>query len=193
MENLAPLIKQKIAQIDKVDKVTKRSRLLGKDFQTLDLPIPQIRKSVAHLYLKNKTKKFNPLLSAESLFQSPIYEHKMAGIFLLSHTAKKVENLNLHQIKSLVTSYLDEWSLVDTFATEVITPYLIEHWPQKEILLTWTKSDNPWLKRSALVTTIKCKDKVPHWDQFSTQLLNSLEGKQEKIVDKAISWLEREK
>lgn len=192
MDKLATFIKKKIKASSGSDKVSGRSRLLGRDFETLGVSISNLRKLIPQALADFKVKKDTDYLSsAEELLSSPVYEYKIAGILLLSEAAHKNKDLDPSIFKEIIDSHLDEWSLSDTFSTDVLAPYFINHWPQKQFLIDWSNSGNPWLRRSAVVTTIKCKGKVPNWSTFSSKLLGSLEGEEERIVKKSIRWLQR--
>jgi 3-methyladenine DNA glycosylase AlkD len=70
---------------------------------------------------------------------------------------------------------------------------IIKNSPNKiKRLNAWIKSENVWLRRAALVTMVKLKNKIENWYKIALQMLSYLTKEKEPTVRKAINWLRRE-
>ena len=71
--------------------------------------------------------------------------------------------------------------------------HLIKNSPKKNsFLYDWLNSENVWLKRTALVTTVKLKNKVKNWEELASKMLSLAEKEKEPLIKKASRWLEKE-
>lgn len=117
----------------------------------------------------------------------------MSAIFLLGESTKDGQITGFPILERLINLYINQWSLCDTFATEIVAPTLITDWDTgQKVVVKWSKSQNKWMRRCALVGLVKCRDKVPNWQEFSQSFLNNFEQEDERIVKKAMVWLKRE-
>lgn len=70
---------------------------------------------------------------------------------------------------------------------------MLKNSPQEiKILYTWAKSENIWLRRATIVTTVKMKNKIENWQEQFKILFSFFLKEKEPIVKKAVYWLERE-
>jgi 3-methyladenine DNA glycosylase AlkD len=118
-----------------------------------------------------------------------VFENQMAGIFLLSKIGGK---LSISELEKLIKKYINNWATCDTMSSEVAAKVLIESPERIEALYTWAKSKNIWLKRAALTTTVKLKDKIENWQEVACQILSLLEKEKEPTLKKAVHWLKKE-
>ncbi|MGE4554775.1 MAG: DNA alkylation repair protein, partial [Candidatus Paceibacterota bacterium] len=80
----------------------------------------------------------------------------------------------------------------DTMCSEVITR-ILEKTPKEIVtLFNWRNAKNKWLRRSLLVTVVKLKNKIENWQRVALKILSSFSKEEERIVKKAVHWLERE-
>jgi hypothetical protein len=89
-----------------------------------------------------------------------ILDDQMAGIFLLGLYSKTFEMRDISKLERLIARYIDNWAACDAMSSEVIAKVLKNSPQEIKILYTWAKSENIWLRRAAIVTTVKMKNKI---------------------------------
>jgi len=195
MEGLSHSITSELELHKQPDKLKGRDKLLGAEYISLGIPLVDVRKLVVKIYSEQIHKyEQNSFLSiAEELLSSDVYEKKMAGIFLLGKYVKDKHVIPYEVLEELIKTYVNEWSLCDTFATEVLAPSLLRNWENgKNILHSWSNSTNMWIRRSALVGVIKCKQGSKDWHKFAHSLVSIFSTEKESQVNKAKKWLVKE-
>ena len=172
-----------------------RNRLIEEKVVSYGVKTSEIRKIV-----RKYQKKFQELKAAKDCFEvaselisNKILDDQMAGIFLLGGCREISQISNIFvRLERLIIDYFDNWAVCDAISSEV-TSRLLKDLPEKiEILYSWAKSDNKWLRRVALVTVVKLKNKIPEWNVISSRILLFFSKEQEPIVKKAILWLKKE-
>lgn len=94
----------------------------------------------------------------EKLLESPFYEARMGAVSILDFKAQK-KNITEEQQRELFDLYLNRhdrintWDFVDRAAIRVIGKYLYEFNKSRDILSTLATSDDPWRRRTAIVST----------------------------------------
>lgn len=167
-----------------------RNRLIGKKVISYGVKTQEIRK-IAKEYFKRfqKETKESWLKIVKELMSTKVFENQMTGIFLLSKIGGK---LSISELEKLIKKYINNWATCDTMSSEVAAKVLIESPERIEALYTWAKSKNIWLKRAALTTTVKLKDKIENWQEVACQILSLLEKEKEPTLKKAVHWLKKE-
>jgi len=171
-----------------------RNRLISEKVISYGVETQEIRK-VARKYFnqfrERKTKRVC-LETVKELMSTKVFEDQMVGIFFLELFLKTGGKISISEIKKLITEYVDNWATCDTISSEVVAK-ILKRSPEKiEVLYTWVKSRNIWLKRVALVTTVKLKNKIENWQEVASQILSFSEKEKEPIIKKAVHWLEKE-
>ncbi len=194
MERLIESIEKQLRDSVPVKRLGGRDKLLGKSYNSLGIPLKQIRKTIPEIYRESEKTSYEDCVGVvDNLLARNLYEEKISAIFLLGELIRDGQVVDFPFLKRLIDSYIDEWSLCDTFATDVVAPSLLMDWDTgQKIVMGWSDSRNEWVRRCALVGTIKCKDKVPGWEEFSRTLLGRFKDEEEKIVKKAAIWLKRQ-
>ena len=129
------------------------------------------------------------LLEIGELLNSPIHEHRLAGILILVNKYEKGRGK-----KELFDFYLknvecvNNWDLVDISAPNIIGNFLADK--DKKILYELAKSDDLWKKRIAIVSTFSFIRKSQYEDtlKISEILLND----KHDLIHKAVGWMLRE-
>jgi 3-methyladenine DNA glycosylase AlkD len=152
--------------------------------------IREIRK-IAKEYFKRFSKEKWPEIVKE-LMSTKVFENQMTGTFLLSLFLKTEREISISEIEELIKDYIDNWATCDTISGEVVAKVLTHSPKEIKSLETWAKSKNIWLKRVALVTIVKLKNKIENWQRIASQLLSFFGEEQEPILKKAIHWLQKE-
>jgi 3-methyladenine DNA glycosylase AlkD len=132
-----------------------------------------------------------PLDEVELLLDSPYYEVRLGAVSIMDFKARE-KRITGEERKALYELYLrrhdriNNWDLVDRAAPHVVGGYLNDK-PRK-ILATLAKSNNPWERRTAIVSTwyfIRNDDTA---DTFKIARL--LVHDQHPLVQKAVgSWV----
>jgi len=171
-----------------------RNRLISEKVISYGVETQEIRK-VARKYFnqfRERKRKRVCLEAVKELMSTKVFEDQMVGIFFLELFLKTGGKISISEIKKLITEYIDNWATCDTISSEVVAK-ILKRSPEKiEVLYTWVKSRNIWLKRVALVTTVKLKNKIENWQEVASQILSFSEKEKEPIIKKAVHWLEKE-
>ena len=196
MENfhskISTFIDEKLRKSGNKEFAQGRNRLIGEGIVSYGVKTSEIRKIVKECWKRNQELKMaeSCFKIAEELISTKVLDNQMAGIFLLG-LCQEISAKDIPRLKKLTALYLDNWATCDAISSEVMTRVLRDYPKKTEILYSWAKSQNKWLRRIALVTIIKLKDKIKSWEKITSQLLSILAEEKEPIVKKAIHWLRR--
>ena len=171
-----------------------RNRLIGKGIISYGVRTSEIRKITKKYFKKfQKTKTERDwFVIAEKLMSTKILDNQMAGIFFLSSALNSFEEISAREIKKMIIAYIDNWATCDTISSEVFAKLLRNSPEEIKVLFIWVKSKNIWVKRAALATTVKLKNKIKNWKKIASQVLSFSTEERELIVKKAARWLEKE-
>jgi 3-methyladenine DNA glycosylase AlkD len=130
-----------------------------------------------------------PLIDIETLLASEWHECRSIALMLLTDQHKRG---TLEQQAELHRFYLDHlagvnnWDLVDMSARTLFG----EHDPSGKLALRFTRSDNLWHRRIAIVSTFAA---LRNGDTARTFLIaEKLLGDRHDLIHKAVGWLLRE-
>ena len=132
-----------------------------------------------------------PLADVEELLESPYYEVRMGAVSIMDFQAR-AKRTTPAQRKALFDLYIrrhdriDNWDLVDRAAPHVVGGYLADK--PRAPLSRLARSENPWERRTAIVSTwyfIRAGDLD---DTF--RIAGALARDEHELVQKAVgSWL----
>ena len=129
----------------------------------------------------------------EIMLESPIHEHRLAGLIIMSNQAKSKKFLTSHK-ESLYELYLrrtdriNNWDLVDTSCRDVVGGYLMDK--PRDILYQLAESSDLWERRIAIVSTWEF---IRHGDLDDTfRLSKVLKNDKQDLIHKASGWMLRE-
>ncbi len=147
-------------------------------------------------YTFDLAKKFSsdmPLYEIEKLLDSPYYEARMGAVSMMDFQVRP-KSASKEYRKERFNLYLDRhdrinnWDFVDRAAPRVIGSYLYDYDKPRDILYKLAQSDNPWERRTAIVSTawfIK-KGELSNTYKIAEMLLDD----KHEYVQKAIgTWL----
>ncbi len=128
-----------------------------------------------------------------TLLQSPIHEHRMAAVVIMSDVFKKKtpsEQQELYELylEGVRKNYINNWDLVDVSAKNVVGAYLL-HRP-RDILYTLARSNHLWSKRVAILSTPAFYVKGDPTDTLA--LAEILLYDSHDLMHKAVGWMLRE-
>ena len=129
----------------------------------------------------------------EIMLGSPIHEHRLAGLIIMSNQAKSKKFPTSH--KELLyelylrrTDRINNWDLVDTSCRYVVGGYLMDK--PRDILYQLAESNDLWERRIAIVSTW---ESIRHGDLDDTfRLSKVLKNDKQDLIHKASGWMLRE-
>lgn len=166
-----------------------RARFINSNQETYGVSLPVIRR-ITSKQTKSSSLGKNALISeARYLIKQKTFDCKIAGIEILAYIQNSGAQIDIEIVENLIQD-LPGWALIDTLSTDVVSNILKGNPTKVSIMLTWAKSDNNWLRRCAVVSTIKAKSQLENWNKHKEQLLGLLVNEKDRNVRKAIKWLE---
>lgn len=146
------------------------------------LTVPQQRK------LAKKYKDI-PLNDVKKLLNHKVHEFRLTGTLILVHKYETSDNKEeIFNFYLNNTDGINNWDLVDISADKILGAHLINK--DKSLLYNFTKSDNLWERRMAIIATfyfIK-NNKFQDTLKISKLLLND----KHDLIHKAVGWMLRE-
>lgn len=149
--------------------------------------VPVIRKIA-------KTYKKLGLGELQKLLNSPIHEHRLIALVILTsqYDAAKTENVKQHlfdfYIKNVYSNRVNNWDLVDVSCYKIVGEHLFAR--KRDILLELAESNVIWCRRVAMVSTLGFLKKG---DPSTTlELAELLWGDKHDLMQKATGWMLRE-
>jgi len=111
---------------------------------------------------------------------------------LLSHHRPAFERLTTDDLLKFGTG-LNSWSSVDCFAMYLSGPLWAQGRVSEQTIATWTRSQDHWWRRTALVSTVALSRRGSPGDLRNVlRICALLAADQEDMVVKALSWALRE-
>ena len=156
----------------------------GEGDKFIGVTVPDQRK-VAQKY-KNL-----PLKELKRLLRSKIHEHRLAALLIL---VIKYEKGDVKEKKEVVEFYIDNlqrvnnWDLVDSSAHKILGHWLRDR--DRRILYKFAKSDNLWVQRVSIISTLSFIREKELDDTF--KISEMLLGHNHDLIHKAVGWMLRE-
>lgn len=150
----------------------------------IGLRVPQTRKIA---------KQFNDLTipEIEKLLESPIHEHRLAALIIMTNQAKNADDSgrkSLYELYLKRTDRINNWDLVDISCREVVGGYLMGK--SRQPLYKLAKSKDLWERRIAMVSTWQFIRVGQLDDTFAIAEL--LLQDTHDLIHKAVGWMLRE-
>jgi len=170
-----------------------RNKLIGEKIISYGVRTKEIRKIVKKYWKEYPQLKTTAVCftTAEKLISTKNLDNQLAGVFLLGLYQKISAIKDISWLEKLITKNINNWAVSDAFGSEVLAPVLKNSPKKNNLLYDWLNSENIWLKRAALVTTVKLKNKVENWEELAFKMLSLAEKEKEPLIKKASHWLEK--
>ncbi len=171
-----------------------RNRLINEGVISYGVKTQEIRK-ITKKYFKRFQERESArdwLEIVKDLLSTKVFENQMTGIFLLGAFLKTGGKLTIPNLGKLITRYIDNWATCDAVSSEVVATILKKSPEEIKTLYLWVKSGNIWLKRAALVTVVKLKNRIENWQEIALMTLSFSKKEKEPILKKAVQWLKKE-
>jgi len=189
-DKISVLIDEDLKKLGERGFAQRRNRLIGKEVGSYGVKVREIRKITKEYFKQFSRGKWREII--KELMSTKVFENQMAGIFLLALFPKTEKKITISEIEELLKGYIDNWATCDAISSEVVAKVLTHSPNEIKRLNTWAQSRNVWLKRAALVTMVKLKNKIEDWQKIAFEMLSSLGEEQEPILKKAVCWLQKE-
>ncbi len=132
-----------------------------------------------------------PLAGIEKLLDSPIHEHRLAAVIIMTEQAKRADQAGKKALFDLYlrrTDRVNNWDIVDLSCREIVGGYLIDK--PRDILYTLARSPDIWERRIAMVSTWQFIRAAQLNDTF--QIAELLLSDTHDLIHKAVGWMLRE-
>lgn len=134
-----------------------------------------------------------PLTEIKKLLASPIHEHRLAAVIIMSAQYKKADHQKQQEIFNLYLSALDNrqvnnWDIVDVSCEHIVGAHAREY--DQDILFVLAKSKKLWHQRVAMVSCfawLRNNEVGP-----TLELAEILWMEKHDLLQKAVGWMLRE-
>lgn len=133
------------------------------------------------------------LTEIAALLDSPIHEHRLTALIMLTYKAKKASSDELKTLAEFYLSKMDRinnWDLIDISADIVLGEYVVQNPDQIKLLFSLAQADDLWQNRIAMLSCfafIKRKEfEVP------LKVAEMLLHHEHDLIHKAVGWMVRE-
>ena len=133
-----------------------------------------------------------PLAEVKKLIESPVHEHRMAGLIILTLQYPRATVQVKKTIFDLYTSQLmrgnvNNWDLVDVTCRHIVGEHLLH---DRALLYELAKSENLWERRVSIISTFAYIAKGD--PSTSLELAELLLYDKHDLMHKAVGWTLRE-
>ena len=138
-----------------------------------------------------------PLPELERALASPVHEHRLAALVLLTNraaralkprTADPAELADINALYLRNTRHVNNWDLVDCSAPDIVGGYLLDK--SREVLLELVASADVWERRIAIVATYRLINAGQTADTY--RLAELVLDDRHDLIHKASGWMLRE-
>ncbi len=126
----------------------------------------------------------------DELLNTGVHEARQIAYELLERQKAALATLRTRQVEALGRGN-DNWLSVDTYATLIAGPCWREGRVTDAAVLRWTRSKDPWWRRTALVSTVALNLKARGGTgdvERTLMICEALADDQEPMVAKGLSW-----
>lgn len=127
----------------------------------------------------------------EKLLQSPIHEHRLCALIIMTELAKKANEAQKQALYDLYlrrTDCINNWDLVDVSCRQIIGGYLLDK--PRDVLYKLAQSKDLWERRISIVSTWEFIRKSDLDDTF--KIAELLLHDSHDLIHKAAGWMLRE-
>jgi 3-methyladenine DNA glycosylase AlkD len=179
------------------ERVAAQARKYFKSYENvafLGINTPRIREIEGEIYraVKDSWTVDDAVRFCDALIRNRFLEAKGVGILLLSRFKKEFARSLFESARLwLAGGYCGNWATTDVLSGDIIAPLLAEYPDLLAELLTWTGSENLWVRRASAVSLVPLVRKGARLDE-AYAVAELLFEHPEDLIHKAIGWLLRE-
>ena len=143
--------------------------------------------------IRRIAKKFSQEISLQELtelIRNPIHEVRLCALIILVNKYKKENSDKIYQYYMDHLTAINNWDLVDSSAPYIVGDYLYKHPEKSKILLDFSNSNNLWVRRISIVSTLTFikNNEFKKTLEISKLLLHD----NHDLIHKAVGWMLRE-
>lgn len=168
-------------------------RYFAEPIQSLGIDGPTLR-GVTKIWIRRAKRTWHlreACALCNRLFQFPDIETRSVGFLILGAFSSEFAPSLLARAERWLSRHLNNWALVDGFASTILSPLLRSNPNCTATLRRWAESECLWVRRAAVVTLVPFARRGEHLD-LTFELVETLLGDQEDLMHKALGWLLRE-
>lgn len=160
---------------------------------SLGVGLPAVRSLVAEVFTRVRARWTvdDALRFADVLVRDPRLDVKSAGIGLAERFAPALEPRHLPRLERWLARHSGNWATVDQIAPHLVGPLLDRHAKLVPVVVGWTGSSVPWVRRAAAVAFVLHARRGRFLDE-AYDVAARLLGDDDDLVRKATGWLLRE-
>ena len=143
--------------------------------------------------IRNVAKRFSQTITLKALtelIKNPIHEVRLCALIILVNKYNKEEPDRIYHYYLKHLNSINNWDLVDTSAPHIVGDYLYKNPEKSEILLEFSNSENLWVRRISIVSTLAYikNNEFNETLEIAKLLLND----EHDLINKAVGWMLRE-
>ena len=143
--------------------------------------------------IRRIAKKFSQEISLQELtelIRNPIHEVRLCALIILVNKYKKENSDKIYQYYMDHLTAINNWDLVDSSAPYIVGDYLYKHPEKSKILIDFSHSENLWVRRISIVSTLTFIKN----NEFNTtlEIAKLLLNDNHDLIHKALGWMLRE-
>ena len=138
---------------------------------------------------------FMPILDAKPAIGEidqieTIHEVRLCALIILVNKYKKEDSDKIYRYYLKHLNSVNNWDLVDTSAPHIVGDYLNKNPEKSKILLEFSRSENLWIRRISIVSTLAFikNNEFNKTLEIAKLLLND----DHDLIHKAVGWMLRE-
>lgn len=193
MRQAATRIVRDLRRMADPEKAKFVQRYFGQPTQSLGIDTPSLREVARQWIQRLKPGWRLPEACAlcDLLLLHPHMETRAAGVLVLGGFRREFDHSTLRNGQRWLGAHLDNWALVDGFASTVLSPLLRQRPESASVLRRWIRSRSMCTRRAAVVTLVPFARHGEHLE-LAYQFAEALLAQKEDLMHKAVGWLLRE-
>ena len=165
---------------------------LKSDLRFYGTTVPVIRRAAKDFAREHRDLTRTELQAiVDELWSTDLYELRSAGIALLSHYARLLDERDLAWLLGFVRRS-KTWAHVDWLATDVIGGVVGESRTALKRLPAWSRDESFWVRRTALLAQLRQLSHEAGDFELFARLAAGMLHEREFFIRKAIGWVLRE-
>ncbi len=133
------------------------------------------------------------LKDLQTLMNSPIHEHRLSALFILTYQFPKTSESEKQKIVNFYlknAKKINNWDLVDLSAPKILGEYYLYKPEERQTLYQLAGSNNLWEKRIAMLSTYTFIKN--HQFEDALKIAEILQTDTHDLIHKAVGWMLRE-
>lgn len=128
----------------------------------------------------------------DAMIEDPHMEARGIGYQIVAAFASSFRPELLAKVRHWLETACGNWGLVDNLAPSILAPLIEQHPELVANVVSWTSSENLWLRRGAVVAFVPLVRKNEKHRNTAYRIASLLADDKEDLIHKAVGWLLRE-